>query len=83
MTKAKELAIKTQELLEHKYGDWHDLKASVYELIEAVLSEPDKPDGLKGWIEVTFLSTKEEDGIPSIIKSDSIQMCSVDPCNGK
>lgn len=41
MSKAKELATSLQKIIEHQKGDWHELKATAYDLIDAVLSEPD------------------------------------------
>lgn len=42
MSKAKELARALQDIIEHQRGDWHELKATAYELIDAVLSEPEQ-----------------------------------------
>jgi len=84
MTKAKELAREIQTELE--LGDLNvgpRSKQLMYNLVDAVLSEPE-PD-LRGWIEVTFLQKEDLENVSGkgFIDVKTIQMCSFDPINQK
>lgn len=53
MTKAKELATIVLDNIEAGRSEWQEFRKSVWDLCDAVLSEPDEPEKLKGWIECT------------------------------
>lgn len=54
MSKAKELARKISEYIVRRHTSFYfgGVRNELHELLDLVLSEPDNPDELKGWIEV-------------------------------
>lgn len=65
MSKAKELAMIVLDNIEAGRSEWQEFRKSVWDLCEAVLSEPE-PEPLRGWIEV------EQQGIKITINVNKV-----------
>ena len=72
MTKAKELATIVLDNIGMGRAERQEFRKAVWDLCDAVLSEPDEPDeqeGLKGWIELT-----EESGETALVNLSQIKL---------